>query len=39
MAGILQAQAEMQGRMGAIAEVFGARQAELTNRSASGSTP
>ncbi|KAA3450163.1 DNA recombination protein RmuC [Mesorhizobium sp. SARCC-RB16n] len=30
MAGILQAQAEMQGRMGAIAEVFGARQAELT---------
>ncbi|TIO47954.1 MAG: DNA recombination protein RmuC [Mesorhizobium sp.] len=30
MADILQAQAEMQGRMGAIAEVFGARQAELT---------
>jgi len=30
MAGILQAQAEMQGRMGALAEVFGARQAELT---------
>jgi len=30
MAGILQSQAEMQGRMGAIAEVFGARQAELT---------
>ena len=30
MAGILQAQAEMQGRMGTIAEVFGARQAELT---------
>lgn len=30
MAGILQAQAEMQGRMGAIAEVFGARQAELS---------
>ncbi|MBE0694239.1 MAG: DNA recombination protein RmuC, partial [Aquamicrobium sp.] len=30
MAGLLQAQAEMQGRMGAIAEVFGARQAELT---------
>ena len=29
MAGILQAQAEMQGRIGAIAEVFGARQAEL----------
>ncbi len=29
MAGILQAQAEMQGRMGTIAEVFGARQAEL----------
>lgn len=29
MAGILQSQAEMQGRMGAIAEVFGARQAEL----------
>jgi DNA recombination protein RmuC len=30
MAAILQAQAEMQGRMGAIADVFGARQAELT---------
>lgn len=30
MAGILQSQAEMQGRMAAIAEVFGARQAELT---------
>jgi len=30
IAGILQSQAEMQGRMGAIAEVFGARQAELT---------
>jgi len=30
MAAIAQAQAEMQGRMGAIAEVFGARQAELT---------
>ncbi len=30
MAAILQAQAEMQGRMGTIAEVFGARQAELT---------
>ena len=30
MAGIMQAQAEMQGRMGAIAEVFGTRQAELT---------
>ncbi|MFD9901332.1 DNA recombination protein RmuC [Mesorhizobium sp. NPDC059025] len=30
MAGILQSQAEMQGRMGALAEVFGARQAELT---------
>ncbi|TIU29545.1 MAG: DNA recombination protein RmuC, partial [Mesorhizobium sp.] len=30
MADILQAQAEMQGRIGAIAEVFGARQAELT---------
>jgi DNA recombination protein RmuC len=30
MAGILQSQAEMHGRMGAIAEVFGARQAELT---------
>lgn len=29
MAGILQSQSEMQGRMGAIAEVFGARQAEL----------
>ncbi|WP_201415254.1 DNA recombination protein RmuC [Mesorhizobium sp. J8] len=30
IADVLQAQAEMQGRMGAIAEVFGARQAELT---------
>jgi DNA recombination protein RmuC len=30
MAGIMKAQAEMQGRMGAIADVFGARQAELT---------
>ncbi len=30
MAGILQAQAEMQGRLGAVADVFGARQAELT---------
>jgi DNA recombination protein RmuC len=30
MAGILRAQSEMQGRMGAIAEVFGTRQAELT---------
>ncbi len=30
MAGILQSQAEMQGRMGALAEIFGARQAELT---------
>jgi DNA recombination protein RmuC len=30
MASILQAQSEMQGRMGALAEVFGARQAELT---------
>ena len=29
LAGILKAQAEMQGRMGAIADVFGARQAEL----------
>jgi len=29
MAGILQAQAEMQGRLGTVAEVFGARQAEL----------
>ena len=29
LAGILKAQAEMQGRMGAIREVFGARQAEL----------
>jgi DNA recombination protein RmuC len=29
MAGILQAQSEMQGRLGAVAEVFGARQAEL----------
>ena len=30
MAGILHSQAEMQGRMGALADVFGARQAELT---------
>ena len=30
MTDIMQAQAEMQGRMGAIADVFGARQAELT---------
>ena len=30
MADIMQAQSEMQGRMGAIADVFGARQAELT---------
>jgi DNA recombination protein RmuC len=30
MGGILQSQAEMQGRLGAVAEVFGARQAELT---------
>ncbi|OQM73718.1 DNA recombination protein RmuC [Manganibacter manganicus] len=30
MASVLQAQSEMQGRMGALAEVFGARQAELT---------
>lgn len=30
MNSILQSQAEMQGRMGAIAEVFGSRQAELT---------
>ncbi|RAZ75151.1 DNA recombination protein RmuC [Mesorhizobium atlanticum] len=30
MADIMQAQAEMHGRMGAIADVFGARQAELT---------
>jgi DNA recombination protein RmuC len=30
MAAIAQAQAEMQGRMGALADVFGARQAELT---------
>jgi DNA recombination protein RmuC len=30
MAGIMQSQSEMQGRMGAIAEVFGARQSELT---------
>jgi DNA recombination protein RmuC len=29
MLGILQAQSEMQGRLGTIAEVFGARQAEL----------
>ncbi|HET9537201.1 MAG TPA: DNA recombination protein RmuC, partial [Mesorhizobium sp.] len=29
MAGILQLQAEMQGRLGTVAEVFGARQAEL----------
>jgi len=30
LAAIVQAQAEMQGRLGAVAEVFGARQAELT---------
>ncbi|AWC25725.1 DNA recombination protein RmuC [Aminobacter sp. MSH1] len=30
MAGILQAQAEMQGRLGTVADIFGARQAELT---------
>ncbi len=30
IADVLQAQAEMHGRMGAIADVFGARQAELT---------
>jgi DNA recombination protein RmuC len=30
IAGIMQAQAEMQGRMATIAEVFGTRQAELT---------
>ncbi len=30
IAALLQAQAEMQGRLGAVAEVFGARQAELT---------
>src|SRR5690606_33064991 len=30
MADIIRAQTEMQGRMGAIAEVFGSRQAELT---------
>jgi DNA recombination protein RmuC len=30
MAAIAQAQAEMQGRLGAVADVFGARQAELT---------
>ncbi len=30
MDGILQSQAEMQGRLGAVADVFGARQAELT---------
>ena len=30
MESILKAQAEMQGRLGAVAEVFGARQAELT---------
>jgi DNA recombination protein RmuC len=30
MADVLQAQSEMQGRMAAIADVFGARQAELT---------
>jgi DNA recombination protein RmuC len=30
MGGILQSQAEMQGRLGAVDEVFGARQAELT---------
>ena len=30
MAAIVQSQAEMQGRLGAVAELFGARQAELT---------
>jgi DNA recombination protein RmuC len=30
LAALLQAQSEMQGRLGAVAEVFGARQAELT---------
>lgn len=30
IAGILSAQSEMQGRLGAVADVFGARQAELT---------
>jgi len=30
MAALLKAQSEMQGRLGAVAEVFGARQAELT---------
>lgn len=30
MSGILRSQAEMQGRLGAVADVFGARQAELT---------
>jgi len=30
MAGILHAQAELQGRLGTVADVFGARQAELT---------
>ncbi len=30
MAALAQSQAEMQGRLGAVAEVFGARQAELT---------
>ena len=30
MEGILKAQSEMQGRLGAVADVFGARQAELT---------
>lgn len=30
MAGILQSQAELQGRLGTVADVFGARQAELT---------
>ena len=30
MEGILKAQSEMRGRLGAVAEVFGARQAELT---------
>ncbi|MGD9914630.1 MAG: DNA recombination protein RmuC [Rhizobiaceae bacterium] len=31
MAALMQAQAEIQGRLGTVAEVFGARQAELTN--------
>ena len=38
LAEILKAQAEMHGRMGTMAELFGARQAELNQAMASAST-